>query len=126
MISFTLRQTTSVIDRDGQPPLYRVASRVTAAIGASPAIFVYKVVDIAFVHVAGAADMERWPDSREEAIAGGLGFYRLDSADRAWPLLSEMRADRDEIRRRARALARELAARRASAETDETVVIEEG
>lgn len=125
MVSFTLRQVTSVIDQDGQAPAYRVTSQVTSATGSSLAIFVYKAADIAFDHVAGAADMERWPDNREAAVAGGLGFYRLDNVARAWPLLSEMRVDQVEIQRRTRSLARELADQRASAETDETIVIEE-
>lgn len=126
MVSFTLRQITSVIDQPGLSPAYRVTSQVTSATGSSPAIFVYKAADIAYDHVAGAADMERWPDNREAAIAGGLGFYRLDNTARAWPLLSEMLTDRAETQRRTRSLAKELAAQRASAETDETIVIEEG
>lgn len=126
MISFTLRQVTSVVDQPGASPLYRVTSQVTAASGASPSIFVYKVVEIAYDHVAGAADMARWPDNREAAIAAGAGFFRLDTVARAWPLLSEMRADQAEIQRRTRSLARELADQRASAETDETTLIEEG
>ncbi len=124
MVSFTLRQTTSLVDQANDAPLYRVINQIVGAIGASPAVFVYKVATSAFEHYANAADMERWPDSREEALVRGLGFYRLDNVSRTWASLEDMYEDLDTTLRRVRSLANELSAQRGVVETVRETLIE--
>lgn len=124
MVSFTLRQTTSLVDQTSGAPLYRVINQIVTAIGASPAIFVYKVATSSFEHYANAGDMERWPDSREEAVVRGLGFYRLDNVSRTWTSLDEMYEDLDVTLRRSRALANELSAQRGTVQAIRDTLIE--
>jgi len=126
VVSFTLRQMTKVVDQDGAAPLYRVINQVVSAVGASAATFVFKTSTQVFEHYANAADMERWPNSQEEAQLRGLGFYRLDNVSRTWASLEEMYEDLDMSLRRVRALASELSAQRASVEMTRDTVIEVG
>lgn len=124
MVSFTLRQVTSVVQQTAAPPLYRVINQVTSADGASTSVFVYKAATQAFEHYAAAADMEKWPDSLEEANALNKAFYRLDSVSRTWTSLEEMHEDLDMTLRRVRLLANELTVQRDSIEIDRTTVVE--
>ncbi len=124
MVSFTLRQQTQVVDQEGAAPLYRVINQIVGAIGASPAVFVDTVATSACEHYANSADMERWPDSREEALVRGLGFYRLDHVSRTWAALEDRYEDLDMTRRRVRSLANELSVQRSSVEMVRETLIE--
>lgn len=124
MPTFTLRQTTTIVDQTNDAPLYRVINQVMGAIGASPAAFVYKTSDKVFDHVATAGDMERWPDSYEEAVLRGVEFYRLDSVSRTWTSVEDMNADLDIALRRVQRLANDLTARRGILEIDRVTTIE--
>jgi len=122
VVSFTLHQVTSI--QTG--PLYRVNNTVTAAVGASPAAFVYKTLTQAYDHYATAADMESWPDSLASAQQNGKEFYRLTSVQRDWATVSEMNADLTVTKSRIQLLASDLARLQDGAVIDETVTITAG
>jgi hypothetical protein len=125
VVSFTLHQTTSYVDQANAAPRYRVVNQVTASVGASEAVFVYKTATQVFEHYASAADMDRWPDTYEEAVTGNLAFYRVSSVSRDWDTLTETYADLDETLRRIRSLANELTAQRGTI-AGETITTIEG
>ena len=124
MVSFTLRQITSIVDQDAEAPLYGVQNQVTEATGASAAVFVYKTTTQAFEHYATAGDMDKWPDNFEEANSSNLAFYRLDSVMRTWASLTEMYEDLDMTTRRVRFLANELSQQQGEIIIDRSTVIE--
>lgn len=124
MVRFTIRQTTTEVPQTGDAPLYRVANQVISAIGASPSVFVHRTDTGAFDHYANAGDMDRWSDSREEALMHGHGFYRLDTVSRTWTSLGEVHMDLDTTLRRVRALARELRIQRAPINGTRDTIIE--
>lgn len=123
MVSFTLRQVTSIVD-GAAGPTYRVVNQVTETLGAGPGVFVYAVATKAFSHYATAGDVELWPDSLEEAQVRNLAFYRLDSVSRVWASISEMNEDLDTTSRRVQMLANELTARRQAIVIDRSTVIQ--
>jgi len=118
VVSFTLRQVTSIEDT-----VYRVINTVTAAEGASPAVYVYKTVSQTYSHYAAAADMEIWPDSYTTAQLLGVTFYRLATLSRTWPTVRERNADLTESVRRLQALADELNAQQGTLVLDRTTVV---
>lgn len=124
MVSFSLRQVTSLVDQANAAPKYRVVNQVEISTGASTCVFVYKTASKAFEHYASAADMERWPDSFEEAQVRGLAFYRVNSVSRDWETLGDMQDDLDESMTRVRSLARELTAQHGTVVIDRTTMIE--
>lgn len=124
MVSFTLHQVTSFVDQANAAPLYRVLNEVTASTGASPCVFVYKTATQKFDHYASAADMERWPDTREQAEIDNLAFYRVSNVQRDWKNLADMYEDLDYTARRVQSLANELTEQRGEIVIDRTTVIE--
>lgn len=124
MVSFTLRQTTALIEQPNAAPLYRVTNQVTEADGASKAVFVFRTTTKKFEYYATALDMGRWPDSYEEALIKSLSYYRLDTVSRDWTTLAEMYKDVDITKSRVGGLARDLAAQRDAIIIDVTTVIE--
>ena len=108
MVSFLLRQVTSLVDQAGKAPLYRVINQVTESTGASAAVFAYKTATKVFDHYANAGEMEQLPDSYEEAVVRGVAFYRLNSVSRDWETVAQMYADIDATMRRVRSLAKDL------------------
>jgi hypothetical protein len=123
MVSFTLRQTTSIVEQPGAAPRYRVINQVDAAVGADAAVFVFRATTKAFEHYAGAADMHRWPNSYEEAQVRSLAYYRAATVSREWGALEDMYKDLDTTKRRVGALARDLTAQRDVVVIDRTTVI---
>lgn len=122
VVTYQLRQQTSV--QDG--PLYRVNNSITEAVGSSPAVFVYKTDTLAFDHYATVADLETWPDSYDQAIVLGAGFYRLSSVQRDWPTIQRMNEDLGLTVARVTGLAKQLSAVQGSVTIDRTVTITEG
>jgi len=121
-VSFTLRQVTSI--QTG--PLYRVINTITAAVGASPAVFVYKTLNQMYDHYATAADMESYPDSLETAQQTGKEFYRQPLVQRDWATVTEMNADLAVTQSRIQMLASDMSRLQNGAVIDQTVVISAG
>lgn len=124
MVSFSLRQVTALVPRDGDAPLYRVTNEITAAVGASPSVFVYKTTSQKFDHVATVGELEEWPDSYAEAVSTGKMFYRLASEVRDWETADEMEADLATALRRVTSLANGLTQHQSAVVIDRTTVIE--
>lgn len=120
MVTFTLRQVTSILDG----PLYQVASQVTQAVDADVNAFVYNAASQKFSHYATAADVEKWPKSLALAQLSGAEFYRLDSVTRSWPTVGEMNDDLADTLRRVQALADELNQVNESIIIDRTIVVQ--
>lgn len=118
-VSFSLRQITSVVDG----PLYRVNNEVSTAVGASPAVFVFKTLTQAFDHYATVADLEAYPATYAEAAADGLAFYRQAAVVRDWETVALREDDLAMTRSRLQFLANELNALQDSLATDTTTVI---
>jgi hypothetical protein len=119
-VSFTLRQTTSIVTG----PLYRVKNEVTAADGADTGAFVYKTSTQAYSHIATAADYETYPNSYDTAFADGDLFYRYPSVQRDWETITEAEADIEVTQSRLKLLANDLTTLQGDFIHDETVVIE--
>ena len=119
MVSFTLRQVTTIVDG----PKYQVVNEVTAAVDASTATYVFKTVNQEFSNYASAADMGRWPDSYEKAQVMGALFYRLPRLTRTWDTVEQMNADLDMSIRRLQFLADELTAQNGALEIDRTTTV---
>lgn len=122
MVTFTLRQLTSIVDGTK----YQVSNEVTAATDASTAVYVYKTATKLFSNYASAADMEQWPDSYEQAQVLGKPFYRLPQVVRTWDTLSQMNVDLSESVRRLQSLADELTAQHGAISIDRTTVVAGG
>lgn len=119
MVSFTLRQVTNIVDG----PKYEVINEITAAVDASPAVYVFKTVNQEYSNYASAADMMQWPDSYEMAQISNLPFYRLSSLTRTWDTVQQMQLDLSESIRRLQSLADELNAQQGELVIDRTTVI---
>lgn len=120
MVSFSLHQVTSIVDGPG----YQVTNEVVAATDASPATYVFATATQAFSNYASAADMEKWPDSYDEAFLQNKQFYRQPKLIRTWKTVAEMNADLDMSIRRLQSLADELTAQRGDLVIDRTTVIQ--
>lgn len=120
MVSFSLRQVTSIVDG----PAYQVTNQVTAATGADANAFVFDASSQKFSHYATAADYEQWPVSFELAQVMNLGFYRLASVTRTWKSVAEMNDDLSDTLRRVQALADELNDQQGSLIIDRTTLIQ--
>lgn len=121
-LSLTLRQTTNATAVNGGAT-YEVKNEVTASVGISPAVFVYKTATQAFSHYATPADMDGLLDTYEAALAAGAQFYRQTSVTRTWTTISAMNEDLAVTRARLRALLRETSKLQGPLETDTTVVL---
>ncbi len=124
MVSFSLRQVTSLVPREGDAPLYRVTNEITEAVGASASVFVYKTVSQKFDHVATVGELEEWPSSYAEAVSASKMFYRLASETRDWETAEEMELDLATALRRVTSLANGLTKHQAAVVIDRTTVIE--
>lgn len=124
-VNLTLRQTTvpSTVDNGAN---YTVTNTVTAAIGISPAVFVFKTETGAFDHYATPADMDALPTSQVDASIAGLGFYRQPSVQRVWTTISAMNDDLTITKARLSALAREVSQVQDSLTIDQTTEIQAG
>ena len=124
MASFTLRQVTSLVDQAyPKAPQYRVTNEVTAAAGASPAVYVFKATSQEFSNYASAADMARWPDSLALAQVSGVAFYRLPAVTRTWDTVEQMNEDLSMSLRRLQSLADEMSAQQGALVVDRTTVV---
>lgn len=123
MVTFTLHQATEVIEQPSDGPHYRVHNEVTAATGASPAVFVFKTSTQAFDHYARAADLEQWPDSYEEALLRELAFYRAKILTRTWDTLADLSEDLAMTLQRTQRLANELNLQQGAIAVDRTTVV---
>lgn len=119
MVSFTLRQLTSIVDGTR----YQVLNEVTAAVDASPAVFVYETSTRRFTHYAAAIDMTQLPDSYEKAQVLGAAFYRLPAVTRTWDTVQRMNADLAMTLYRLQSLADQLNEQQGSLVLDRTTVV---
>lgn len=104
MVSFTLQQTTSIVQVDK----YQVANVVVTAVGADPNIYVFKTSTQCFSHYATAADMTQWPTDPNVAAQIGASFYRLPAVTRVWDTVKRMNYDLSYSLCRAQSLANEI------------------
>lgn len=104
MASFTLQQTTAIVDTNR----YQVINVVVLAVGADPNIYVFKTTTQRFSHYASAADVAQWPLTYEIALLLGAPFYRLPCVTRTWDTVKRMKADLAASLFRAQSLANEL------------------
>lgn len=124
MASFTLRQVTSLVSQDfPKAPQYQVVNEVTAAVDASPAVYVFKTTTQKFSNYASAADMMKWPDSLALAQVTDAAFYRLPQLTRVWETVERMNEDLAMSLRRLQSLADELDAQQGSLIVDRTTVV---
>ena len=121
-MTIQLHQVTSILDG----PLYRVKSDVLAATGIDKAVFVYKTATQAFDHYALAADMERYPNTYEEAVQSSAVFYRKMSVQRDWPTTLLMRSDVEITQARIQALLNSMAVAEGSLTIDITLNLSAG
>lgn len=124
MVSFTLRQITSLVAQSGKAPKYRVLNEVTAATGMDTNAFVFKTVNQTFDHVAVAGENELWPTTYAQAVTDNKAFYRLSSVTRDWATVVEMDDDLASTLRRVRSLANGLTKHQEAVVIDRTTVIE--
>lgn len=124
-VSLTLRQTTVPSSSAGSAS-YSVTSAVTASVGISPAVFVYRADNGKFSHYATPADMDAYPDTQVAAVADGKDFYRQASLTRVWPTISGMNDDLTTTRVRLSALVRETSKIQGSIVVDQVIEITAG
>lgn len=104
MVSFTLQQTTAIVDTNK----YQVTNTVVAAVGADSSVYVFKTVTQCFSHYASAADVLQWPTGYDVASLIGAAFYRLPNVTRTWDTVRRMNQDLAYSLYRAQSLANEL------------------
>jgi hypothetical protein len=119
VVSFTLNQVTSIVNE----VQYQVVNTVTAAVGASPAVYVFETTTQRFVRYASAGDMEQYPDSLELAQVLGFPFYRLPTVTRTWETVQLMNADLATSLYRLQSLADQLNAQQGSLIVDRTTTV---
>lgn len=103
MISLTLEQTYSVIEEDGYIK-YQVENAIVASDGITLACFVFAVDTDLFHHPATVRDLDVFPESKSEALASGLEYYRQSTATKKYFTLSEAIDGAQVIRSRLSAL----------------------
>lgn len=124
MVSFTLRQVTTLVSQDfPKAPQYQVTNGVTDVVDASPAVYVFKTATQKFSNYASAADMARWPDSLAKAQLMDAAFYRLPLLTRTWETVEQMNEDLAVSLRRLQSLADELNAQQGSLTVDRTTIV---
>lgn len=110
MASFTLQQTTAIVEVNK----YQVVNTVILAVGADPNIYVFKTSTRRFSHYASAADVAQWPVDCDVASLTGAAYYRQPTVTRIWDTVRMMKADLAASLFRARSLASELTEQQAS------------
>lgn len=83
MASITHTQTRTIISG----PMFRVSDVITAATDIPMAVFVFKVTDDTFSHVATVYDLSTYPDTREQAVEAEQDFYRQTAVTKDWESL---------------------------------------
>lgn len=73
MSSLTHTQVRSIIAGDAP---YRVQDTVSAAVGMSTAVFLFRVADDVFDHVCTLSNLDAYPDTKNQAITDGKSYYR--------------------------------------------------
>lgn len=68
-------------------PAYRTLDTVTASSGIDPEVFVFRVDNDAFEHVASVFDMDNLPNTKLQAVADGKDWYRLATVQRDYDTL---------------------------------------
>lgn len=124
-VSLTLHQTAVPATVNGGAS-YTVTNEVTASVGISPAVFVFKTDTGKFDHYATPADLEGLPDSQAQAVADGKGFYRQPAVTRVWPTISAMNEDLAMTQTRLNSLVREVSKIQGSLTVDRVVEIQAG
>lgn len=83
-VSVTRRQTRTVVggQTSTQSAAYQVLDECTAAVGIGTEVYVYRVADNSFSHVARAADMMMYGTDLQAARTAGQAFYRKNSVTR--------------------------------------------
>lgn len=72
--------------------LFQAAYTVTASANIGPAVFLTNTATQAFGHVATAADMQTYPDTRAQALVDGAQYYRQNTATVAFAALADTQA----------------------------------
>lgn len=125
-VSLTLRQTTVPTTTIDGGANYAVTNIVTASIGISPAVFVFKTDTSKFDHHATPVDMDTLPTTQIDAVSAGLGFYRQSSVMRVWTTIAAMNDDLALTKSRLASLARETSQIQNSLVVDQTTTIQAG
>ena len=122
-VSLTLHQTAVPATVSGGAT-YTVTNEITASVGISPAVFVFKTDTGVFDHYATPPDMEALPASQAEAVAAGLPFYRQPGVTRVWTTISAMEEDLALTQTRLNGLVRETSQIQGSLTIDRSVVLQ--
>lgn len=85
-ITHTQTRTDTVPPAASSSAPYRVVDSVTAAVGISTAVFVFRYSDQKFDHVATVLDMNQYP---EGAPTPGKDYYRMSSVTRDFSDVNE-------------------------------------
>jgi hypothetical protein len=88
-VSITLIQKNTTKNDASGVPEYTSDNEVTASIGIPLQLFVFKVSDDSFSHVAMVFDLEEFPADKAQAESDGKAFYRKATAVRSFALISE-------------------------------------
>lgn len=88
-------------------PVYRVDTEVLRAQNIDQNIFVFETVTDAFSHVAVTYDMQTYPDTKAQAEADGVSYYRSNRAIRDFDNESTAVNAAAHMRQRIQGLARE-------------------
>jgi len=80
MISITFEVTRTILEPTPGDVSYQVECEIIASEGIGLQLFVYKVEDDTYSHIATPYDMEAYPTSKAQALTEGLDYYRQSSA----------------------------------------------
>lgn len=103
-VSITLQQVNDTYNDDNDLPVYRSTNQVVASEGIPLALFVFSVSDDGFSHVATSRDLATYPDTRAEAVANDLPFYRTVGVIREYSSIAGAQAFALTIRSRLQCL----------------------
>ena len=103
MISLILEQTQTAIEEDGVVK-YQLDNEIVASEGITLACFVLEVETDEFHHPATVVDLSAFPESKSEALANGVLYYRQASATKKYTDIVEACDGAAVIRSRLRAL----------------------
>lgn len=99
---------TRSLTRSVQPgPVYRVVDSCTTSDGIDPAVFVFRLSDDGFSHVATVRDLVTYPATRAAAVTAKADFYRLATVTFESPSVREANSFTVTVTHRVQALCNE-------------------
>lgn len=104
-VTVTRTQTRTV----SEGPVYQVTETCTAANSFDTSIYIYRVTDDTYSHLATVADLLNYPVGKPAAVAAKAPYYRSNTVTRSFGTVSAALKFTEDLTRKAQILCNEYA-----------------